>query len=133
MNINLFKARADRLFTNLGFNNTRIRFGDSKVITPNPIVSSVGIQPDSPVPSELTISGQGYETYTVSIPDDTLIATFGSLTNAIAAMQSNNIWYVDRGDKQGWRRCRSWGTPGFNTIGKYEATLKEMGANDYGN
>ncbi|MBW4469303.1 MAG: hypothetical protein KME45_03465 [Stenomitos rutilans HA7619-LM2] len=132
MNINLFKASADRLFTNLGLNNTQIRFGDSKILTPNPLVTPMGIQPDAPVSSELTIQGQGYETYQVSIPDDTLIAVFGNMTNAIAAMASNNIWYVDRGDTMGWRRCRTWGTPAFNTIGKYQVTLKEMGANDYG-
>ena len=130
--INLTKGTSDRLFQSLGINRIRIRFGDNKVLNPNPIVSCLGIQPDSPVPSELTISGQGYETYDVSIPDDTLKKTFGTMTSAIAAMSSNQLWYVDRGDGQGWRRCRTFGTPAYNQIGKYQITLKELGVNDYG-
>lgn len=122
----------DRLATRMGLNAISIRYGDSKVLNPNPIVTPLGIQSDSPVPSELTLSGQGYETYDVSIPLATLLKAFGTEATAIAAMAANNIWYVNRNDTMGWRRCHTWGTPKYNQVKKYQITLKELGPADYG-
>jgi hypothetical protein len=133
----LVGIQADRLATRYGLNAIQIRYGstiigDSPGGRANPIVTPQGIQPDSPVPSELTLSGQGYETYDVSIPLATLLQAFGTEANAIEAMKhDNNNWYVNRGDGQGWRQCRTWGTPIYNQIKKYQITLKELGAGDY--
>lgn len=136
MRIDIFKRSADQLFDNLGINNTKVGWGDGggkplKTLSPNPQVAYNGIQSPGTVQSALTIP-QGYVTYTIRLPDDTLKAFFGSSQKILDAVRPEEIWWVDRTDGFSWRRCHSAGTSDFNTIGTYGLVVYELGPSDYG-
>lgn len=100
-------ALFDSLCQRAGLRPIQLRYGANKVMTPTPLVSHDGVQNTSEVTSPLN-EGEAFDTYSVSIPQETLQRRIGSKWRD--AIAPNQIWYVQRDKREGWIKCRVLGT-----------------------
>lgn len=115
----------DRLCSSFGMNNIRLRHGTTEII-PTPIVEFNGPrstnEPDPMSQPEYT------ETWTATIPEDTLLAVFGNRSAWEEAIGHNQVWYATYPGCCEWMGCRTVGDPRRDRAsGRIEITLHGRG------
>ena len=88
----------------VGLRTHRIRKGNIE-ITPRPLISEDGIQAVSDVSTELYTPELARQ-FSVSIPEESLVKAFGSLSAALTALAPNQPWQIYT-PRSGWLNVRS--------------------------
>jgi hypothetical protein len=95
--------RFDEQCQALGLRTHRIRKGNIE-ITPRPLISEDGVQAVSDVSSEL-YTPELAQQFSASIPEETLVKCFGTLTAARSALALNQSWEI-YAPRLGWLDVR---------------------------
>lgn len=116
----LFGTFADAFFEGVGAAPTQVRYRNTVIITPTPIVSHEGVQAANE--SSRLIQSEGFSTYTVSIPLDVLEKNLSSSTEKprsdftrAVATSPNQPWFLSS-DGKSWIPYRTMGDPEFEVF-----------------
>lgn len=99
----------DALCSAFGMNNIQLRHGVATVITPTPIVEYNG--PQSTSEANPLDSQEYVESWTATIPEDTLLSVFGTVTAWESAVGHNQVWFATYPNGATWIPVRTVGDP----------------------
>lgn len=125
---------ADAFFERtMGYHPMRLRFGDGLEIKPNPLLDYLGPQvPEQLGPGDINLA-EAQETWTGSIPRDTLLRVFAGVPNVGAApawldaIQDGRLWFITRPGETDWVPVRSQGDPQIDRTFRYGLKLVGIG------
>lgn len=119
----------DAMCSAFGMNTIALRHGAATLITPNPIVEYLGpMSSDEPDPLNV---GEYTEAWKITIPEDTLLAVFGSRSAWEAAVAHNQLWYTTVPNDTAWIAVRTVGDPKRDRAsGRIELMLHARGIDE---
>lgn len=126
---------ADQFFEQvMGYHVLQLRYGETLVIKPNPLLDYLGPQiPEQLGPGEVNLA-EAQETWTGSIPRDTLAAVFAGLPDVgtmpawMDAIQDGRLWFATRPGESEWVPVRTTGDPQIDKTFRYGLKWVGMGS-----
>lgn len=115
---------ADQYFQQVGIHANRIRYQGNE-ITPYPVLSNKGVQGATDGGEFQLYQNEQLQTYTVSIPEDSLIASLGA--SWVTAIQPDQWWEVSEDGGATWVEVRILGAVQKSRTGRYGFTLVGKG------
>lgn len=114
---------SDRFFQRIGCRDTLVRYGNSQVVTPTPLITRLGVTPTADITELSSESTNGWQ---VRLALPVLEEMFGEEWQS-ALQPGNKNWWVNEDDR-GWKQCRVEGQYDSIDTGLFSIKLKILGA-----